>query len=97
MAALQPNQEIKDPHPPANGETIADVSAEYCVHCRGETKHIAWREENLDELLRVPGIDEQEINIHRAVHRTYASGEQTIGLSRTIEHIDKNVNPFNAT
>ena len=94
---MQPNQEIKDPHPPANGETVADVPAEYGVHCRGETQHTARREENFDELLRVPGIDEPEINVHRAVHRTFVSGEQAFGLARTVEHFVKSVSAFFAT
>src|SRR2546421_9697940 len=97
MAALQPNQEIKDPHPPANGETIADVPAEYCVHCRGEAEHIARREENFDELFRVPRIDETKINIHRTVHRTFVSSEQVFGLARAVEHFVENISAFLAT
>src|SRR5215471_2971395 len=58
MVALQPNQEIKQPHPPANGKTVADVSAKHCVYRRSETEHIAWREKNFDELFRIPRIDE---------------------------------------
>ena len=91
---MQPNQEIKDPHPPANGETIADIPPAYCVHRRDETEHIARREENFDELLRVPRIDEPKINIHRAVHRTFVSGEQASGLARTVEHFVENVSAF---
>ena len=33
MMALQPNKKIKDPHAPANGEAVTDISAKHCVHC----------------------------------------------------------------
>ena len=81
--------------------TSASEWENYCQRSRrvlrslpGRDRHIAGREENLDELLRVPGIDEPEINVHGAVHRTFVSGEQAFGLARTIEHFVKNVSAF---
>jgi hypothetical protein len=35
---------------------------------RGEPEHIARCEENFDELLGVPRIDEPKVDVHRAVH-----------------------------
>ena len=68
VVALQPNQEIKHPHAPADRETVAHISTKHCVYRRGETEHIARREENFDEFLRVPRIDESKIDVHRAFH-----------------------------
>jgi hypothetical protein len=68
VVALQPNQEIKHPHPPANGKTVAYISAKHCIHRWRETEHVARCEENFDEFLRVPRIDEPKIDVHRAVH-----------------------------
>src|SRR4051794_6339426 len=94
MMTLQPNQEIEDPHPPPNGKTIPHISAKHCVHRRGKTERVAWREENFHELFGVPRIDEPKVNIHRAVHRAFVSGERAFGLARTVEHFVKNISAF---
>ena len=78
VMALQPNQKIKHPHPPANGKTVAHISAKHCVYRWSETEHIARREENFDELLRVPRINEPKINVHRAVHGSLVSRRTSV-------------------
>src|SRR5207249_2923134 len=83
--ALQPNQKIEYPHPPANGETVADISAKHCVHCGRKTEHIARREKNFDELLRVPCVHKPKINIHRAIYGSLVPREQPFRLVRMIE------------
>src|SRR5262245_42337627 len=100
VVALQPNQEVKHPHPPANRETVADISAKHCVYRRRKPEYAACaarRKKNLDELLRVPRIDEPKINVHRAVHRSLISREQAFCLARVIEHFDQRVGAFFAT
>src|SRR5213083_127928 len=49
MMALQPNQKIKNPHPPADWKTVTDISAKHCVHGWRKAEHIARREENFVE------------------------------------------------
>jgi hypothetical protein len=34
---------MKDPHPPANLEPVADISAKHSVHDRCKAEYIAWR------------------------------------------------------
>jgi hypothetical protein len=72
---LQPNQEIKDPHSPANLKAVADISAKHSVHGRCKTEHVARCEENFDELLRVPCIHEPKVNVHCAIHRSLVARE----------------------
>src|SRR6266567_6239207 len=91
MMALQPNQKIEYPHPPANRETVADISAKHCVHCRRKPEHIARREENLDEFFGVPCVHEAKINIHRAIHRSLVLREQPLRLVRVIENFVKRI------
>src|SRR6202035_4002492 len=91
MMALQPNQKIKHPHPPANGEAVADISAKHCIHCGRKPEHIARRKENFDKLLCVPCIHETKINIHRAVHRSLIPRKQPLRLVRTIENFVKRI------
>ena len=91
MMALQPNQKIKYPHPPANGETVSDISAQHCVHCGRKPEHIARREENFDEFFGVPSVHEAKINIHRAVHRSLVPREQPFRLVRMIKNFVKRV------
>ena len=45
---LQPNQEIRDPHSPANWKAVADISAKHSLHGRCKTEHVARCEENFD-------------------------------------------------
>src|SRR5262249_20726414 len=94
VVALEPNQEIKHPHSPANRETVAHISAKDCVYRRNQTQHIARFEENFDELLRVPRIDEPKINVHRAVHRSLVSCKQALCLARVIEHFVQSISAF---
>src|SRR5216110_2936496 len=91
MMALQPNQKIEYPHPPANGETVADISAKHCVHCGRKTEHIARREKNFDELLRVPCVHKPKINIHCAIYGSLVPREQPFRLVRMIENFVKRV------
>src|SRR6516164_998934 len=89
MMALQPNQKIKYPHAPANGETVTHVPTKHCIHRRSKTEHAACsagRKKNFDELLRVPRVDEPKINVHRAVHRSLILRKQALGLARVVEH-----------
>src|SRR5205823_6599616 len=98
MMALQPNQKIKDPHPPADWKTVTDISAKHCVHGWRKAEHIARREENFDEFLRVPGVHETKINIHRAVHRPLVAREQSLrspGRSRTSLRASAHCSPLN--
>src|ERR1700747_897591 len=88
---LHPNQKIKQPHAPANRETVAYISAKYCIYRWSKTEHTAWCEENFDEFLRVPRIDEPKINIHGAVHRSLVSREQPFRLVRMIKYFVQRV------
>src|SRR5262245_30048856 len=94
VVTLQPNQEIKYPHSPANRKTVTHVSAKHCIYCLSKTQHGARREENFDELLRIPRIDEPKINVHRAIHRSLILREQAFGLARVIEHFVQSVGAF---
>src|SRR6058998_1760706 len=85
MMALQPNQKIKDPHPPANWKAVTDISAKHCVHCWRKPEHIARRQKNFDELLRVPSINKTEIDIHRPVDCALITREEALRLSRMIK------------
>src|SRR5215468_422107 len=92
--ALQPNQEVKHPHPPSNGKTVAHISAKHCVYRRNKTKHTARCQENFDEFFRVPRIDETKINVHRAIHRSLVSREQAFCLARVIKHFVQSIGAF---
>src|SRR5213594_277466 len=91
MMALQPNKKIKDPHAPANGEAIADISAKHCVHCWRKPKHIARRQKHFDEFLRVPRVDKTEIDIHRSINCALITREEALRLSRMSKNFAKNV------
>src|SRR5436309_15734339 len=91
MMALQPNKKIKDPHAPANGEAIADISAKHCVHCWRKPKHIARRQKHFDEFLRVPRVDKTEIDIHRSINCALITREEALRLSRMSKNFVKNV------
>src|SRR5262249_14999096 len=91
MIALYPNQKIKYPHAPPNGEAVANVSAKYRVYCRPNSERIARCEKNFDELLRVPRVHKSEINIHRAIDRFLVAREKPFRLARTIEHFVKRI------
>src|SRR6266496_1314518 len=91
MMTLQPNQKIKDPHAPANGEAVADISPKHCVHCWRKPKHIARRQKHLDELLRVPSVDKTEIDIHRPIDCALITREEAFRLSRMSKNFVKNV------
>ena len=70
VVALQPNQEIKQPHPPANVKTVADISAKSCVHCRRKPEHAACaarQKKNFDEFLCIQRVHESKVKIHRAI------------------------------
>jgi len=70
VVALQPNQEIKQPNPPANVKTAADISAKSRVHCWRKPEHAACaarQKENFDELLRIQRVHESKVKIHRAI------------------------------
>src|ERR1700745_3515136 len=64
MITFQPNQKIKDPHAPANGEAVSNISAKHSFHCWRKPQHIARLQKYFDELLRVPRVDKTEIDIH---------------------------------
>src|ERR1041385_8808743 len=89
MMALQPNQKVKHPHPPANREAVADISAKHCVHCGRKSEHTARRKENFDELFRVPGVNEPKINIHGAVHSSFVPREQPLRQTGMIKNFVK--------
>src|SRR5262249_58828444 len=89
MMALQPDQKIKHPHPPANREAVANVSAKHGVHCGRKPEHIAWRKEDFDELFRVPCVHEAKVNIHRAIHRSLVPRKQLGRLTRMIKNFVK--------
>src|SRR2546430_14795083 len=91
MMALQPNQKIKNPHPPADWKTVADISAKHRVHGGRKPQDIARRQENFDELLRVPSVHEAEINIHRPVDRCLIAHEKPVRLARTIKGFIKRI------
>ena len=38
MMALQPNQKVKNPHPPADWKTVSDISTKHCINGRREAK-----------------------------------------------------------
>src|SRR4029077_8418474 len=85
MIALQPNQKIKYPHPPANGKTVADISAKYRVHCWRKSEHIPRCQKYFNKFLRVPGINKAKIDIHRPVDRALITREEPFCLSRMIK------------
>src|SRR6266550_6360305 len=91
MMALQPNQKIKDPHPPADWKTVTNISAKHCVHGWRKPQHIARRQKDYDEFLRVPGVHKTKINIHRAVYRPLVAGEQPFHVPRTLKHFVQNI------
>ena len=88
---LQPNEKIKDPHAPANGEAVADISAKHSVHCGREPEHIAWCKEDFDELLCVPCVHKAKVNIHRAIHCSLVLREQPLRLVRMVENFVERV------
>src|SRR5437667_2845155 len=91
MMTLQPDQKIKDPHAPANGKAVANVSAKHCVHCWRKPKHIARRQKYFDELLRVPRVDKTEIDIHRPIDCALITREEALRFSRMSKNFVKNV------
>ena len=88
---LQPKQEIKDPHSPANWKAVADVSTKHNVHGRCKTEHVARCEENFDELFRVPRIHEPKVNVHCAIHRSLVAREGALAPARMIKHFVQGV------
>src|SRR5206468_12542825 len=91
MMTLQPDQKIKDPHAPANGEAVANVSAKHSVHCWRKPKHIARRQKHFDEILSVPNVDKTEIDNHRPIDCAIISREEAFHLSRMSKNFVKNV------
>src|SRR5438552_8828015 len=91
MMALQPNQKIKDPHPPADWKTVTNISAKHCVHGWRKPQHIARRQKDYDEYLRVRGVHKTKISIHRAVYRPLVAGEQPFHVPRTLKNFVQNI------
>ena len=72
---LQPDQEIKNFHAPLDGEAVSDIAAKNGIHRRRDLEQFLRIQEHLDELFRVPGIDEAQINVHRTIHHSLVAGK----------------------
>src|ERR1043166_5944027 len=88
---LKPDNEIKGPHAPTDGESVADVAAEHGVDRRRQTEDITRREEHLDEFFPVPRVDEPQVDVHRAIERAGVATEETSCHPRVIEHVIENI------
>jgi len=94
-AFLQTHDEIKKFHAPANRETVADVSAQHCIHRRRNLQEIGLGQEHFDEFLaRIPRIHEAQVNIHRAINRALITREQAATSSRIIECLMQSIGRF---
>src|SRR4051812_4347348 len=89
--SLHLDEKVENPHPPFDRETVANVSAEDGIHCRRNLENVLWMEEYLDEFLRVPGVDEAQVNIHRLVNVALVTGEQFPASPRTIQDLVQSI------
>ena len=91
QVTLQPNEKIEKRHPPTNREAATNIATKDRVHRVRNMKNILRVKKDLDEFLRVPGINESQITIHRAAEQPLVFPEDSRPLLRMVEHNVKSV------
>src|SRR4051812_49354803 len=83
--SLEPNQEVKNPHPPFDTKFRSNVAAEDGVNGGGQIQNLARRGEHFNELLGVPRVNETQINIHRPIDFALINWEKFLRFSGVIK------------
>src|SRR5438105_1258109 len=89
--ALQPDDEIKNGHPPADRKTAADVAAEDGIYCGRNLENVLRVKENFDELFCVPCVHKAQIISHHAAEESLVAREERRAFARVIENDIENV------
>src|SRR5690349_7991337 len=90
--SLQPHNQVKEFHPPSNGEAIADVTTKHGIYRRRNLEELRWCQKNFDEFLaRVPRFHETQINVHGTINQAFIVSEQASRSPWVIEHFVQNI------